>query len=91
MNGQLTNRIQVQPGVFTLHDLPMTGGLGDTRIVIRDAFGRETVEQNPFYLSAIALRRGLSDYTFAAGSLRNNLNKSFDYGPAAALRPPAGE
>ena len=85
VNGQLTNRIQVQPGVFTLHDLAVTGGLGNTRIVIRDAFGRETVQQTPFYLSAVALRRGLSDYTFSAGSLRNNLGKSFEYGPSAGL------
>ncbi|MGZ4808405.1 MAG: fimbria/pilus outer membrane usher protein, partial [Thermoanaerobaculia bacterium] len=85
VNGQLTNRIEVQPGLFTLHDLPVTGGLGNTRIVIRDAFGREIVEQNPFYLSAVALRRGLSDYTFSVGSLRNNLSKSFDYGPSAGL------
>jgi len=85
VNGQLTNRIQVQPGVFTLQDLPVTGGLGNTRIVVRDAFGRETIQQAPFYLSAVALRRGLTDYIFSAGSLRNNLSKSFEYQEAAGL------
>jgi outer membrane usher protein len=85
VNGQLTNRIAVGPGVFTLHDLPATGGLGTTQLVIRDAFGRETVQQAGYYFSTAALRKGLSDYVFSAGAIREDLNRSFDYGPAAAL------
>jgi outer membrane usher protein len=85
INGQLVNRIQVGPGVFTLHDLPATGGLGTTQLVIRDAFGRETVQQTGYYYSTALLQKGLSDYTFSAGALRTDLTRSFDYGNAAAL------
>jgi outer membrane usher protein len=85
VNGQLTNRVQVQPGVFTLQNLPATGGLGNTRLVIRDAFGRETVVDRSFYYSTFALRKGLSDYTFSIGSVRNNLQDSFEYENIAGL------
>jgi outer membrane usher protein len=79
VNGQLTNRISVGPGVFTLRDLPATGGLGSTRLVVRDVFGRESVQEGSFYYSTVALRKGLSEYTFSAGVLRNDLTRSFDY------------
>lgn len=85
VNGQLTNRLQVEPGVFTLRDLPATGGLGNTRLVIRDAFGRETVQQSSFYYTNVALRRGLSDYIFSVGKIRNDLSKSFEYEEMAGL------
>jgi outer membrane usher protein len=84
INGQLTNRIAVGPGLFTLRDLPATGGLGNTRLIVRDVFGRETVQEGSFYYSTAALRKGLSEYTFSAGVLRDNLLESFDYGDPAA-------
>jgi outer membrane usher protein len=85
VNGQLTNRIEVSPGIFTLRDLPATGGLGSTQLVIRDAFGRETVQQSSFYYSTTALRRGYSEYVFSAGAIRQDLTKSFDYQSAGAI------
>lgn len=84
VNGQLTNRISVAPGIFTLHDLPVTGGLGNTRLVVRDAFGRETVQDASFYYSTTILRKGFSDYVFSAGAVRSDLSKSFAFdGPGA--------
>lgn len=85
VNGQLTNRISVEPGVFTLRDLPVTGGLGNTQLVVRDVYGRETVEQQSFYYSTSALRKGLSDYVFSAGALRTDLGDTTSYKHAAAL------
>jgi outer membrane usher protein len=85
VNGQLMNRIAVQPGTFTLRDVPVTGGLGNTQLVVRDAFGRQTVQQASFYLSTTALRKGLSDYVFSAGYIRNDLTRSFDYDRPAVL------
>jgi outer membrane usher protein len=84
VNGQLTNRVAVGPGPFTLRDLPATGGLGSTRLVVRDVFGREVVQEGSFYYSTLALRRGLSEYTFSTGALRNDLTRSFDYDELAA-------
>jgi outer membrane usher protein len=85
VNGQLTNRIEVNPGVFTLRDLPATGGLGTTQLVIRDAFGRETVQQSSFYYSTTALRRGFSEYVFSAGAIRGDFTKSLDYHGGGAI------
>jgi outer membrane usher protein len=85
VNGQLTNRISVAPGVFTLHDLPVTGGLGNTRLVVRDAFGRETVQDSSFYYSTTILRKGFADYVVSAGGLRRDLLRSFDYDGAGTL------
>ena len=85
VNGQLTNRIQVAPGVFTLRDLPVTGGVGSTRLVVRDAFGRETVQDTSFYYSTSILRKGFSDYVFSAGALRRDLSRSFAFDGAGAL------
>ncbi len=79
VDGQLTNRIAVEPGVFTLHDLPVTGGLGNTRLVVRDAFGRETSYDSSFYYSTTILRKGFSDYVFSAGAIRNDLSRSFAF------------
>ena len=85
VNGQLTNRIAVPPGVFTLRDLPVTGGLGNTRLVVRDAFGRESVQDESFYYSTTVLRKGFSDYVFSAGAIRRDLSRSFAFDGAGAL------
>jgi outer membrane usher protein len=85
VNGQLTNRIAIAPGVFTLRDLPVTGGLGNTRLVVRDAFGREAVQDSSFYYSTTILRKGYSDYVVSAGGLRRDLLRSFDYDGAGTL------
>jgi outer membrane usher protein len=85
VNGQLTNRLEVPPGVFTLHDLPVTGGLGNTRLVVRDAFGRESVQEGSFYYSTTVLRKGFSDYVFSAGAVRRDLARSFEFDGGGAL------
>lgn len=85
VNGQLVNRVQVAPGLFTLHDLPATGGVGDTRLVVRDAFGRETIQDTSFYYSTQILRKGYSDYVVSAGAIRNDLSRSFEFDGAGAL------
>ena len=75
----------VQPGAFTINDLPVVTGAGDVNLVVRDALGREVVLSQAFYSSPVLLAAGLSQYSFAAGSLRNNYTlSSFDYGQAVA-------
>ncbi|MGH6873975.1 MAG: fimbria/pilus outer membrane usher protein, partial [Aestuariivirgaceae bacterium] len=78
-------------GAFELQDIPTYSGSGVARIVLRDAQGRETIAEQPFYSSPNLLKPGLYDYSLEAGLPRRNQGtNSFDYddGPAgsASLR-----
>jgi outer membrane usher protein len=86
VNGMLVHREELAPGTFDVSNLPLTAGAGNTRIVVRDAYGREQVVTTPYYFSTGILKPGVSDYAFSAGYQRNNLaTKSWDYSPAVFL------
>ena len=86
LNGQLVGQTRVPPGQFELANLPATAGAGDLRVVIRDAFGREQIVENPFYYSTSILAKGLSEYTYSIGATRDGFgSKSFDYGDPVLL------
>ena len=73
-----------EPGPFELHDLPVLTGIGDARVVVRDALGRETVQTLSLYATDELLSEGLWSYTFDAGFLRKRYGlDSFVYGPLA--------
>ncbi|MCT7951350.1 fimbria/pilus outer membrane usher protein [Ancylothrix sp. C2] len=78
-NGVLLRREQLPPGQFELRNLPIPAGSSTTRLIIRDAFGREQEITTPFYFSPGILQVGLSDYSFNLGFIRNSLNESFSY------------
>jgi outer membrane usher protein len=72
----------VQPGPFVIDNLPVVTGAGDMRIVVRDATGREQILVQPFYSSPFLLARGLDQYSFSLGRVRENYTlRNFDYGP----------
>ena len=72
------------PGPFELHDLPVLTGIGDARVVVRDALGRETVQTLSLYATDELLSEGLWSYTVDAGFLRERYGlDSFAYGPFA--------
>jgi outer membrane usher protein len=80
-NGILIRRDRLPAGEFTYEDLPRTTGAGDSEIVIRDAFGRESRIATPFYVSPQLLKRGLSSFRYALGVRRERFGAaSFDYG-----------
>lgn len=86
VNGMLVHREDVAPGTFQVNNLPLPVGGSDARIVVRDAYGRETTLATPFYFSTGTLRQGLSDYGFHVGFRRNNFaTESFDYAPPIFL------
>lgn len=85
INGQRASSEQVQPGPFTLSDIPFISGAGEATIVTNDALGRPIATTLPFYANAQLLRAGLSDYSLSIGLLRKNFGRdNFDYGPPAA-------
>lgn len=78
---------EVRPGPFLFSNLPATTGAGVARIVVRDAAGRETVQDRSFYTSPTLLRGGLFEHSVEVGLARRNYGlTSDDYNdrPAAA-------
>lgn len=71
VNGALVKQQQIAPGTFDFSNLALPTGSGVAEVVIRDAFGQEHVVTNPFYASTAVLARGLQDYSYSVGYLRN--------------------
>lgn len=71
---------EVPEGPFSITNLPVVSGAGNARLVVRDALGRETVSETPFFASADLLAPGLIDFSAELGFARNNYGiSSFDY------------
>ena len=61
---------EVPAGPFQINDLPVVTGSGTARVVVRDALGRETVSETPFFASSDLLASGFWDYSAEAGFAR---------------------
>jgi outer membrane usher protein len=61
---------QVPAGPFQIVNLPVVTGSGTARVVVRDALGRETVVESPFFASSSLLASGLWDFSAEAGFAR---------------------
>ncbi len=84
VNGYKTSSNNVQPGPYSLTNMPFVNGAGNAVVVTTDAQGRRVSTTLPFYVASSLLKKGLSDYAFSAGALRQNYGlKNFDYGSAA--------
>jgi len=84
VNGVRVAQQEVPPGPFDLRNLPVTAGAGNAVFVVRDAFGREQQFSESFYYSTAVLARGLSEYSYSAGALRERFGQtSSDYGDPA--------
>lgn len=83
INGYRAGSTELQPGPFTLTNLPYINGAGDAVLVTRDALGRQVSTTLPFYVASNLLKSGVSDGAVTLGSLRRNYGiDNFDYGPA---------
>ena len=72
VNNALVARRSVPPGPFSIAEVPVITGSGDIRVVVRDLLGREQVFIQPFYGSTALLKRGVSDYSFELGAMRED-------------------
>lgn len=85
INGHQTADEMLQPGPFTLNDVPYVSGGGEAVIVTTDAQGRRTSTSVPFYVANTLLRPGLSDFAFSVGKLRRHYGlRNFSYGATVA-------
>jgi outer membrane usher protein len=81
VNNQLVRVEQLPPGVYQLDHLPLPVGAGDTRVVVRDAFGGEQQFDSSFYISQGILARGVQQFSYAAGAERlDQFSSSWSYG-----------
>ena len=86
VNGQLLRRVPLPPGQFELKDLPVPAGTNNTRLILRDAFGREREIGSQYYLASGLLKEGLHEFSYNFGSRRNNFTtESWNYGPLVFL------
>ncbi len=81
LNNVRVHTQQVDPGPFTITNIPAISSAGVARLVMRDAAGRETEIRQSFYASSRLLRTGLLEFSLAAGAPRLEYGvKSFRYG-----------
>ncbi len=81
INGYKASSQSLQPGPFTLSDMPYVNGAGQAVMVTTDAQGRQVNTSIPFYVASTLLRPRLSDYALAVGKLRQDYGtRSFSYG-----------
>lgn len=79
-NNLLLNR-EVQPGPFTVNNIPTITGLREMRMVVRDMLGREQIISQPYYASPGLLKKNLQEFSYEIGSIRENYGlRSNDYG-----------
>lgn len=84
INGYRSSSDQVQPGPFTITNVPFINGAGEATVVTTDALGRQVATTIPFYVTSALLRQGLSDYSFSGGMIRRQYGlRNFDYGEGA--------
>ncbi|MGQ9616422.1 MAG: fimbria/pilus outer membrane usher protein [Spirochaetota bacterium] len=80
INGALVREEILPPGQFSLVNVPVTAGAGNAMIVVRDAFGREQIIQNPYYYSQLLLRPGLHEFSYSLGFKREDFGtENFKY------------
>jgi outer membrane usher protein len=85
INGYKSSSADLQPGPYTLTNIPFLNGAGEAVVVTTDALGRQVSTTVPFYVTSNLLQKGLSDFSIAAGTLRRDYGlKDFSYGPGVS-------
>lgn len=80
LDGMPIRREKLAPGAFDLRNLSYYGGAREITVVIRDTFGREQRLSYPFYFTDDLLKRGLHEYGYHLGFLREEFGaESFRY------------
>jgi outer membrane usher protein len=75
---------KISPGKFSLNDINYYGGARFVEVVMKDSFGRETRYRLPYYFNDVLLSKGLHEYSYNIGFLRQQYGvESNDYGDLA--------
>jgi len=71
-DGVLIRKERVAPGGFDLRDIPTYVGAGLAEVVLKDPFGREQRIPLPYYFTDTLLKKGLHEYSYNIGFLRED-------------------
>jgi outer membrane usher protein FimD/PapC len=71
-DGVLIRKERVAPGGFDLRNIPTYVGAGSAEVVLKDPFGREQRIQLPYYFTDTLLKKGLHEYSYNLGFLRED-------------------
>jgi outer membrane usher protein len=86
LDGTLVRKEKMSPGEITFQDVPATVGFGNANMIIKDVYGRERTVTIPYYYSERLLKKGLQEYSYNAGFIREDFGaKSYSYGKPAAM------
>lgn len=86
VNRGLLDRQSVEPGQFTINEIPVVNGAGTMNVVITDLLGREQTISIPYYSSTSLLKPGVHDFSVSLGFTRLNYGyESNDYGEIMAV------
>jgi outer membrane usher protein len=84
LNGVKIRTEQLAPGTFEIKDLASYGGMNNLDVIVRDPLGREQRLAYPFYSTDVLLRRGLHEYSYNLGFIREQYGTaSNEYGDDA--------
>lgn len=76
---------KIEPGEFTLRNIPSNPGRGSLSVLLKDSLGREVVQTVDFYQSNTLLRPGLESMAVNFGFVRRRYGTANDaYGPLVA-------
>lgn len=70
VNGVPSYHQEVNKGVYSLNQIPVTTGAGTMQIITTDLLGRQAVNTFVYYASPTLLKPGLSNYSFEIGKIR---------------------
>lgn len=86
LNDNLRLNQSVQPGPFSINELPAITGYNEVIVQATDLMGRAQIAVIPFYVSTYLLKPGLSSFSYDLGFIRKNFGiNSNDYGRFAAI------
>lgn len=79
LNGTRIRTEKLAPGGFELKNISYYGGASAVSVVIKDPFGREQRLSYPFYFTDILLRKGLHEYSYNVGFLRERFGEESNW------------
>jgi len=76
VNDMRTMHQSVDPGPFTVPNIPVIGTQGDISMVVTDELGKQQVVTRSFIASTKILPVGVNEYTYEMGTLRRNFGRA---------------